>query len=351
VQPLYFLCWFLMLYLFLTIAEIPYLAWQSEITRDYQTRSKVSGFRTAFYSAGGLLFAASPMLPMFDTHEMTPAVMKFLALVLAVSLPAFCLIAAAFAPRGKPVAVKTEGTIWIVLRDLIRNKPFMIFTASYLLTGLGAGMQVGLVFLYFDTFLGIGNRFPEIMFVMSAVPMLSIPVWLRLINKFGKHRAFAGGRVLSGVFTLGLITLEPGPSVFPAFMAIWICMMSMYSAIMIISPAIVGDIVDYDLLKSGRNRAGQYNAVYLLVTKVSFGIGAGFAFYLVDIFGYDTAATIHDRTSTIGMWTAMIILPAVCYFISSVIMWFFPIDERRHTIIRRRIEMRTQRAKKNMEMQ
>jgi len=45
-----------------------------------------------------------------------------------------------------------------------------------------------------------------------------------------------------------------------------------------------------------------------------------------------------------GMWTAMIILPAVFYFISSVIMWFFPIDERRHTIIRRRIEMRTQRA-------
>ncbi|MBW2369021.1 MAG: MFS transporter [Deltaproteobacteria bacterium] len=349
VEPLYFLVWFILLYLFLTLAEIPYAAWQAEITRDYRVRSKVVTFRVAFASVGGLVFAASPLLPIFETHEMTPAVLKIVALMVAVLLPISVLLAVVFAPRGKPVAVRVTGTILTLLRDFSRNKPFLIFAASFLFAGLAAGMQQVLGFLYFDTYLGIGHRFPEILIAMSAAQLLSMPMWLRLMNKFGKHRAFSVGLALSVIFSLGLIFLRPGPSVFPVFMALWICMMFMFGAVMVIPGAIMGDVIDYDILKSGSNRAGQYFAVFTLAVKFNLGVGGGLAFFLVDMFGYDAAATIHDRTSMIGMYIAMAILPSIFFFISSLIMWRFPIDERRHSIIRRRIESRSSRSQDVMQ--
>ena len=338
VQPMHFMVWFILLYLFLTIAEIPYAAWQAEITRDYRVRSKVVAYRAVFAGAGGLLFAVSPMLPMFSTHEMTPEVLKVLAIVIVVLLPIAVLIAVFYAPVGKPVATKASGTFISLLRGLAKNRPFLIFIVSYMFTGLAAGMQQIMGFLYFDTYLGIGDRFPVILLSMSIAQLAAVPVWLWLANKIGKHRAFAVGNVLSVIFSIGIIFLKPGPDVFPAFMAIWICMMFCFSAVQVIPAAIMGDIVDYDTLKSGSNRAGQYFAVFTMAVKFNLGVGGGLAFFLVDGFGYDATATIHDRTSIIGIWIAIAFLPSLFYLISSVIMWHFPIDERRHGIIRRRIE-------------
>jgi len=338
VQPMHFMVWFILLYLFLTIAEIPYAAWQAEITRDYRVRSKVVAYRAVFAGAGGLLFAVSPMLPMFSTHEMTPEVLKVLAIVIVVLLPIAVLIAVFYAPVGKPVATKASGTFISLLRGLAKNRPFLIFIVSYMFTGLAAGMQQIMGFLYFDTYLGIGDRFPVILLSMSIAQLAAVPVWLWLANKIGKHRAFAVGNVLSVIFSIGIIFLKPGPDVFPAFMAIWICMMFCFSAVQVIPAAIMGDIVDYDTLKSGSNRAGQYFAVFTMAVKFNLGVGGGLAFFLVDGFGYDVAATLHDRTSIIGIWIAISFLPSLFYLISSVIMWQFPIDERRHGIIRRRIE-------------
>jgi len=121
-------------------------------------------------------------------------------------------------------------------------------------------------------------------------------------------------------------------------------MMFCFSAVQVIPAAIMGDIVDYDTLKSGSNRAGQYFAVFTMVVKFNLGVGGGLAFFLVDGFGYDATAIIHDRTSMIGMWLAIALLPSAFYLLSSFIMWRFPIDERRHGIIRRRIESRLQRV-------
>jgi len=340
VQPMFFMVWFLLLYLFLTVAEIPYSAWQSEITRDYKTRSKVSAYRWIFLSGGGVLFAASPLLPIFPTNEMTPAVLKIMAVIIVVLLPVSTLIAVFFAPQGKPVKVKKAGSVWSLLQDFYQNKPFLLFIVSFMFGGLAAGMQTVLAFLYFDTYLGLGHRFPEILIVMSAAQLFSIPVWLHLINRYNKHQVFAVGRILAVTVSLGILFLKPGPSVFPLFIAIW-CGVMFFAGAQVISPAILGDIIDYDVLKSRRNQAGQYNAVFTLALKFNYGFGGGLAFFIIDRFGYDAAAAIHDRTSIIGMWIALAILPSIFNLISGITMFWYPIDERRQAIIRRRIESRS----------
>jgi len=328
------------------MAEIPYQAWQAEITRDYRKRSKVVTFRAAFAAAGGLLFAVSPLLPVFETHEMTPAVLKVVALIIVILLPISVLFSVFLAPRGKPVSVRASGTVFALFRDFSRNKPFQTFVAAFLITALAAGMQQFLGFLYFDTYLGIGGKFPEILLAMSLTQLLSMPVWLRLINKFGKHRVFAAGNALATVPGLAIIFLKPGPFVYPVFMIIWIPMMFLMAAVYVISPAIMGDVIDYDVLKSGSNRAGQYFAVFTMLVKFGVGVGGGFAFFIVDMFGYDATAVVHDAASMIGMRIALALLPSVLYLIASATMWRFPIDERRHGIIRRRIELRSERVRR-----
>ncbi|MBW2368308.1 MAG: MFS transporter [Deltaproteobacteria bacterium] len=343
VQPMYFMIWFILLYQFLTVSEIPYQSWQAEITRDYRIRSKVVSVRAAFGTAGGLLFAVAPLLPIFETHEMTPAVMKLVALILIVLLPISVCFSVVFAPQGKAVAVKKTGSVINLIRDFKKSKPFLIFTAAFLFVGLASGMQQILGFLYFDTYLGIGDKFPIIFLSMSITQLLAIPVWFRIMNKISRHRALAVGTILSVFVSIALMFLRPGPSVFPVFMVIWICMLFLAAAVFIVPPAMMADVIDYDILKSGSNRTGQYYAVFTMIVKANVGLGGGLGFFIVDLFGYDAASRVHAPETMMGIWIAVGILPSIFYIISSIILWRFPIDERRQDIIRRRIEMRSER--------
>ncbi|MBW2368385.1 MAG: MFS transporter [Deltaproteobacteria bacterium] len=340
---MHFMVWFVLLYLFLTIIEIPSLAWLAEITRNYRIRSRVVGFRIAFYNAGGLLFALLPLLPIFETNEMTPAVMKALALIIMVLLPVLTLIAVVFAPQGKPVSTKASGTMRTLLRDMSGNKPFLIFSIAFLFIGLAQGMQQVLGILYFETYLKIGNIFPIILSVMFLTQFLSIPVWLRLMNNFGRHRALAVGSALSVIVSIGLSFLKPNPSYF-LFFIIWVSMIFLMASVFLAPPAIMGDIIDYDTLNSGRDQGAQYYAVYNMIVKFNNGIGGGLGFFIVDMFDYDVSADVHNAASTMGIIIAVVIVPSILYFIGAMILWRFPIDERKQGIIRRGIERRLQNA-------
>jgi len=65
---------------------------------------------------------------------------------------------------------------------------------------------------------------------------------------------------------------------------------------------------------------------------------------MLKCFHYDVAATIHDAASVFGIKLVVVWVPITFLFITAIILWFFPIDERRQRIIKRRIESRSDRS-------
>jgi Na+/melibiose symporter-like transporter len=108
--------------------------------------------------------------------------------------------------------------------------------------------------------------------------------------------------------------------------------------------ALLGDIADYGTLKSGSNNTGNYFAIQTLLQKANMGIGAGLAFPLLAAFGYQLGGENTGR-ALFGLILAYIILPAVTSVAAAMVLWNFPLDARRHGIIRKRLEQLTQRHK------
>ena len=108
----------------------------------------------------------------------------------------------------------------------------------------------------------------------------------------------------------------------------------------------LGDIIDYDILKTCENRSANYFSACTLVTKFNAALGGGIGFIIVGLMGYTLAGENSDLANFGFVMTAMI-LPAILLLLGSSLLWFFPIGRRRQSIIRRRIESLAERAERD----
>jgi Na+/melibiose symporter-like transporter len=72
-------------------------------------------------------------------------------------------------------------------------------------------------------------------------------------------------------------------------------------------------------------------------------VAGGFAFLVLDWFGFDPKETVHDATARLGMILAFVVVPNLLQLLSVIAIWNFPIDERAQRIVRRRLEQRDAR--------
>ncbi len=343
----YFTVWFVLFYLFLTMAEIPYAAWQMELSRDYYQRSRIATYRTVFSLIGSLAFAGVPLLPVFPTSEFTPETLGYVAWGLVFLLPPLVLIAIAYVPQGRIVAVKESTSLVDLYRSIRQNRPFLHLFFSFLIIGIAGGVFMGGEFMFVDTYLGAGDKFPYLMIVGSVVSILAMPFWLKMIGRFGKHRTWAIATLVGGIAILFQVFLEPGTAVFIPLLFIFSTVTAVFTCGVVASMAMLGDTIDFDTLKTGVNRSGQYFSFLAMIMKANAAIGGGLAFYLLSLFNYDPTLTVHDDISTMGMKVTVIFIPPVFYLFGAVLIWFFPLNEKRQAVIKKRIESRAERMQRD----
>src|SRR3546814_1413850 len=117
--------------------------------------------------------------------------------------------------------------------------------------------------------------------------LLSVPVWFGLIRAILKHRAWALGLTISAAALLGMLFLPAGDAAFVPLMAL-ICLRAFGSGVTQVAPnALLGDVVDYELLKRNVNQAANFQALVSLITKLTATPGAGAGLLIVGLLGFD----------------------------------------------------------------
>jgi Na+/melibiose symporter-like transporter len=74
------------------------------------------------------------------------------------------------------------------------------------------------------------------------------------------------------------------------------------------------------------------------------GLGGAIALFLLVWLGFDPDAKAMTRDSIFALMFAMGVFPAILCLAVFLLVWTFPLDGRRHAILRRRIEQRAARA-------
>ena len=338
----YFTTWFLLVFLAFTMIDIPHRAWGTEISRHYDERSRISTYLGAAVQLGSLTFAVIPLLPVFGAQGFTADTLRYIALFFVSLMPLIALSAIYFGPDSRIVATGKPSfrSVFVSVR---RNRPFHFFLLVFLIGGLGNGVFYGLVYLYSDNYLQIGHLFPYVLVVDAVFTFSCLPVWLKIIYKFGKHRAWAVGNTLGACVLIGMAFIEPGPSAFIPFVAFAAVRAVCVACVYVVPTAMLGDIIDYDILKTGVNRSANYFSAATLISKLNSAVGGGIGFIIVGTIGYSLTEENSAFANTGFVLTALI-LPAILLVLGSILLWFTPIDHRRQSIIRRRIESRAERA-------
>lgn len=348
----YLLVWLLLFYLAWTLFEIPHLAWGSDLANSPKEKNTVFSLRVMGYSLGTLLFTAVPLLPIFDSQGFTPHTLAYSVLLVAFFVGPIIYINAIVTPGRRGVVYTSNKlkkidqpvSFFVLLAIIFNNIPFIFFIMVFFFAGTGFGMSAGLLYIFADSYMGMGKHLPLIYFLSAAISILSIPCWQKLATLFGKKLTLGLGVLSAAVGIFSMVLITPGKNDWLSLFSIHALLFSGLAAFNTFSSSILSDIVDYASWKFGQDYAGIYFSLYTFVTKINIGIGSAVSLTIAGAYGFDAAAINHSAEEVFGLHLAVAYIPTFFILISLVFIVLIPLNARHQAIIRRRLDARVGRA-------
>lgn len=334
-----------------TMMTIPHNAWAVELTSDYDTRSQLFGVKNMIGSVGGMSFFLLPLLmfPLTGTTEITSDTMVGLLILLAVFAPLSLFLAVKFTPHVKHPVKGAHGFREFVgdaFKAISGNGPLKYFVLITFLAGAASGMGTALFYIYAQDYMGLGEYFFLIAMVPGITGILSVPVWLWIAAKTDKHRPWGFSLIAGAIFGLTILTLQPGPESFYPLLAI-LSVVGVLGGVGVALPsAVLGDVADYELLKSSTPSAGNYFSILSFLSKFNAAIGNGAAFFVLAGLGYVTPDQAAEGASTAGNHVIMIpfvLIPMALNITAGILVLRFPITRAKQAIIAKRLAQRQAR--------
>jgi Na+/melibiose symporter-like transporter len=330
----YFTLWSIVYYFGWSLTEIPYRAWSVELTSDHVQRNRVQVWAGVALMTGTCSFYFVPYVGQaLGATDSTALDFRSLALSAAMIMalaPIFTALAVWRVPDGEIVVDRRKVPIRELWRALRGNAPLIRFTVALLGSGLLASLSQGAYFLFADTYLGIGQYYAMAAIAILPATFIAIPFWGFICGRFERHHVWAVATTLGGLLMAGLGFLPKGEASALPFMLLVVSTIFMISALVVLAPAVLGDIVDYGRWKFHEDYAATYMAIYSLVQKFVAGVGVGASLLLLGAFGYDAAAPIQTAGGALGMKLAVSWLPALGLLLLAPFLWRFPIDRATH---------------------
>lgn len=336
----YFLVWSQVLYTGFTMFEVPRSAWGAELSRNYNERAKIGMFVGGFNIAGSLVFYLVPIgIGMLGgSSEINGETLSLIAWIYAVLMPLGVLACLWAVPQGRKVDHR-QTTLRDVGKTIRRSIPARRLFAIVSLWGVGQGAFVGCAFIFYSGYMGLGKSFALIMGLLFLVQVLALPVWSRILPKFDRHRVWAFCIGAGAMLAPLLLLLPRGEAALPYLLPLVIVQAFLMAPANFLPGAVLGDVIDYDTLKTGTNKAGNLFAVQMVLIKVAMALGGAVAFNLLQLVGYKVGQA-NTNFANNGLLAVFLGIPILFHGAMAALAWNFPLGRRRQAIVSRRLQSR-----------
>lgn len=319
---------------------LPYSAWGTEIVETYHGRSRMAGFRETAAVLGGLAAASVPAITGLYGHGIDRFTMSIMGWMIIVLTPVTVLIAITMI-KEPPIKQQVHVPLLPALKELYANFPFRILCGAYILFNLGNSVIIATMAFFVNDYLKEPTIIGQAFLLLSVTTIVSVPVWLKISRKIGKHRAISLSLFLSTlIFGTAIPWVQPGQA--NLYLAI-IGVLGIASAGFVTLPlSIIGDVIDYDTLKHGNTRGGIFWGVWSFSQKATPALGIGLTLPLLKYLGFSPGSENTPEALMVLKYTYCFGgLPfLIC---GGLLLLYYPIDNRRHKIIRNRLEARALR--------
>ncbi len=332
----YLLLWTIAIYIAGTLSIVPMNAWGAELSDNYNTRSLIAGTRVAFGLVGSLvalLFAV--VLARGNSAELGPTLSGITWLVVGTMIIA-TVLAAVFVPDNRNTDLP-EDTVAAAWKVVSKPTPFRQLLISFFLNAVGNAIPATLFVLFVTHVIDAEGSVGMLLFLYLACSACSVPFWVAMSKRFGKHQTWTAAILLAVAFFLWTPFLDSDSIVLFTIIVIFTGFAT--GADLVLPSAINADIIEWDALQSGYRRPGLFFALWGTATKLSFALAIGIAFPLLDVFGFSAAGN-NDAGAIQGL-AVMYGLPCIGFKLTALLlMRGYPITEEKHAEIRLKLQQR-----------
>ena len=344
INAAYLLTWAVVLYLGWTLIAVPYTAWGAELSDDYHERSRITGVREGLTLIGILTAGAVPAVMTGVGRSESEALAAVSWMAIAVGAPAIVVLLWRVPEIPVPAAAKqnplsVSATVKAA-KIMAGNKPFVRLLSAWLINGMANGIPAALFLLYLEFGLQADETERSLLILVYFLSgVLSIPLWLVLSKRVGKHLAWCWAMAVTCCAFIWVPFLVPGDLL--PFAVICVVTGMGLGADLALPPALQADVVDFDRLRSGQARAGLFFALWSMSTKLALALAVGLAFPALDILGF--SAQGNNAPSALRSLAVIYAgVPVVLKIVAIGFIWTFPITQARQELIRRRLDRRRQ---------
>lgn len=330
---LWFLATFTLYFVFHTVYVLPHYALGPELTLDYHERSSLFGVREAFTILGTMVAAAAPGLLVHRFGWNERRVFSRFGLVVAILLTALYWLLAARVHERSDFVMRESNPLVPGVRRALRNRPFAILLASYVISSITGAIPATLV-PFFNAYV-IQPKNPTLwlsVFLLAyfGVGLLCLPVWLIAARRFGKLPAWLASFVVWITAGSAMFFLGKGDTIALLVLMGWAG--TSFGAGLFLAPSMQADVIDYDELHTGRRREAQYAAFWSILPKFVAIPSAAIPIAILASIGYVPNA-VQTPQVELAIKAMFALGPAFCGVLSFLIAMRFPVTEAIHKAI------------------
>jgi Na+/melibiose symporter-like transporter len=337
----YLTIWAAILYLGWTMISIPYLAWGADLSTNYTGRTKITSIREFFMLAGIIFAGAVPAFAAFKDLNERQAMSIVGWVIIGIGVILFTILLRGVHEINIPTFHQKERPL-AAIKGVMTNKTFQILLSGWLLNGIANGIPAVLFIIYMKHVLKADELDRGIFtFIYFFSSIIGIPVWLWLSKIIGKNKTWSISMVLACLSFSFVPWLHAGDLI--PFLIIIILTGITLGADLVIPPSMQADVAEYELLRSRHDRTGLLFAFWGMATKLALALSILIAFPLLEFFGFSLNQT-ENNNNLIALSVIYSSVPVVLKILTICVIWNYPLNEYRQSIIRRKITNLNKRA-------
>lgn len=325
-----------------TVFGVPYMAMPAEMTSDYQERARLMSFRVGFSGLSQLLAGyGAPMLIVFfgdgaRGHSVMGVVVGFAVMV--AGLLCFAMTRSARQTIATMPVPTSRPSIASQFRMLRSNRPFMLVVLSKLalliaVSSFGASFTYFVVHVLRETYSQLGT----FALTSTAAMFVSLPLWLALIKRVDKRRAYISAALAYSCVSLSWLLAgqdEPQTALIvrAVFMGVLGC------GTLLAGQSMLPDAIENDYLQSGERREAVLAGFYTMAEKLAGAVGLAATGAMLGALGYvsSTAGRMVEQpeSALYGIRIGVAVVPTVMLLLSCALLLRYDLGPERLAMLR-----------------
>lgn len=321
-----------------TAVNIPYGCMASVISPNSKDRASLSTFRTVGAVLSSLVIGMVTPQIVYAVNAtgqrvIVPEKLTMVAIIYAILAATFYLIC--YKMTTERVQIQKEAkaknqSVTGVFKHLLTCRPLLAIIGIALLVLVGGLLtQTMTTYLYKDYF--NNTKILSIVSMISVLPMLLIaPVATKVASRFGKKEVCSIGVLVSSIifFTLWMLKLK-SPYVYMLLSFISSIGLGFFNMLIW---AFIGDVIDYQEVKTGERNDGTVYAIYSFARKMGQAVAGGIGGFALAAIGYVSSTEGIEQSLAVknGIYNLITIVPAICYAVVFLLLTFaYPLTKKK----------------------